>query len=234
MRNFNSASFYDPRLKTQLEVIAPSALQISAILRNCLYHNEEIPMFQKWLKPGFIIDVGGNIGQSEFNLIHLGRPFVIFEPDKDNRYYLEANFKNLDIKYHLFDCALGKESSTATLALPSNEQKQPQEASNSGWLSLFGKGEGMVVEVKTLDSFQLGPVGFINLDVEGGEIDVLLGAEETIQKYKPPIYVELSDANQKMAGRYVRDLRLHLLNIGFAPVASIMANELYIHRSEIK
>jgi hypothetical protein len=37
------------------------------------------------------------------------------------------------------------------------------------------------------------PVSFIKIDVEGHEIDLLLGAKEIIAKYKPIIEIEIWD-----------------------------------------
>lgn len=48
--------------------------------------------------------------------------------------------------------------------------------------------EGLPVEMRTLDSFGIKP-DFIKIDVEGWEMNVLKGAEETL-KHKPVICVE--------------------------------------------
>jgi FkbM family methyltransferase len=57
------------------------------------------------------------------------------------------------------------------------------------------KGKGFYAQVVPLDSLVTGlgmrKVDFIIIDVEGAEGEVLAGAEETLRKYKPRLYIEL-------------------------------------------
>jgi hypothetical protein len=54
-----------------------------------------------------------------------------------------------------------------------------------------------MVPVKTIDSFveeqQIEAISFIKIDVEGYEPFVFLGAEQTIRKFRPAMYVEITD-----------------------------------------
>lgn len=57
-------------------------------------------------------------------------------------------------------------------------------------------------QVKKLDDFKLKPY-FIKVDVQGFEMEVLQGAEETIRKYKPIFLIEsLKDEHKKFLRRY--------------------------------
>lgn len=57
--------------------------------------------------------------------------------------------------------------------------------------------ETLTVEVRTLDSFmtlhQVRRLDLLKIDAEGMDLDVLLGAQQTIQKFLPKIFVEHSD-----------------------------------------
>lgn len=63
--------------------------------------------------------------------------------------------------------------------------------SNSGFQNLVD-GQKIIVETIKLDDFQFDNVGFIKIDVEGNELDVLYGAEETINEFKPTCMVEIT------------------------------------------
>ena len=47
------------------------------------------------------------------------------------------------------------------------------------------------VEIRTLDSYNIKDVDFIKIDVEGSERELILGAAETIRKYRPVVYCEI-------------------------------------------
>jgi hypothetical protein len=63
------------------------------------------------------------------------------------------------------------------------------EENNFGGLSL-GATAGEAVRVVTLDSLNLSRCQFLKVDVEGMELSVLKGASQTIQKFRPVLYVE--------------------------------------------
>ena len=58
---------------------------------------------------------------------------------------------------------------------------------------ILQKPEDVIVETKTIDSYNFHNVDFIKMDVEGHELEALKGAENTIRKYMPPIYIEISN-----------------------------------------
>jgi FkbM family methyltransferase len=52
---------------------------------------------------------------------------------------------------------------------------------------------GVDVNVRRLDDFELGPVSFIKIDVEGHELEVLKGSGKLLSKYKPTLLIEIVD-----------------------------------------
>jgi len=62
--------------------------------------------------------------------------------------------------------------------------------SNSSFQNLV-EGQKIQVETTTIDSLKLIDVGFMKIDVEGVELDVLVGANDTIEEYKPTCMVEV-------------------------------------------
>ena len=68
--------------------------------------------------------------------------------------------------------------------------------SNSSFQNLV-EGQKIQVDTVTIDSLKLVDVGFIKVDVEGVELDVLNGASETIDEYKPTCMVEVYEKFNK-------------------------------------
>ncbi len=66
--------------------------------------------------------------------------------------------------------------------------------------------EKVPVKVKTLDSYEFKDVDIIKIDVEGFEYDVMLGAVNTIEKYKPVVQVEMVDSQPKRFGYTLQDI----------------------------
>lgn len=76
-----------------------------------------------------------------------------------------------------------------------------------GQMALEGK--CYPVAAMTIDQLHLGKVNLIKVDVEGMELEVLKGAEKTIQRYRPFLYVE-SDREHKR-----QDLKNYLDHLGY-------------------
>jgi len=68
--------------------------------------------------------------------------------------------------------------------------------SNSSFQNLV-EGQKIQVETTTIDSLKLIDVGFMKIDVEGVELDVLVGANDTIEEYKPTCMVEVYEKFNK-------------------------------------
>ncbi len=66
------------------------------------------------------------------------------------------------------------------------------------------------VEVTTLDAYvrqmQLARVDFIKIDVEGAEVSLLKGAEETINRYHPTLIIEINASTLRRFGKTPADL----------------------------
>lgn len=99
-------------------------------------------------------------------------------------------------------------------------------------LDAVGTIETLRVPIRTLDSYNLSNVGFIKIDVEGHEMDVLHGAEATLRRNRPNLLIEVEDRHATDAVRRVTD---HLRNRGYAgsflvdgtliPMGSFVASE---------
>ncbi len=154
----------------------------------------EAEVLRQIVRPGAtVVEVGANIGAHTICLAKAagitGRVFA-FEPQRFVYQMLCGNVAlNALTNVHTHRAAVGR--APATLKIPALD---PQAVQNFGSVSLaFGDWpEGEPVPVVTIDSLQLSACQLIKIDVEGMELDVLQGAQETVQRFRPVIYTENS------------------------------------------
>lgn len=148
--------------------------------------------------PGLILDIGANIGCVSQALISSGHDVVAFEPQPA---VYELLVKNCPTAV-CHNVALGRSEGTTSMPLLDYSKK-----GNFGGISV-GSG-GMQVPLRTIDSYGYENVSLIKIDVEGYEEEVLRGAEETIRKCKPRVYLEADRADK------LTSLAMYLASIGY-------------------
>ena len=132
------------------------------------------------------LDVGANLGLFTYFLSKYSKKVFAFEP---NPYPLRYLPKLIDKNVELLKIAIGNANKKMDLLIPK---------SNKGWSSNGAtlkninvkKGIKITVNCRTIDSFNFSNVGFIKIDVEGAETEVLLGSQKTIKKNKPNLMIE--------------------------------------------
>jgi FkbM family methyltransferase len=150
---------------------------------------------------GRCLDVGANMGCISQMLEYNGLTVIAFEPQPELVKCLEKNFKGCIQRF-----ALG--SSTYKGTMP----KYDYDAIGSFGEAALGASSPLgtiEVNVVPLDSMYFGDIGFIKIDVEGHETEVLRGARETILKNKPIMYIE-DDREDKSA-----ELHAELDSLGY-------------------
>ena len=151
------------------------------------------------------LDIGANNGMSALSIFTLipNAKVISFEPNPVNYPYLDK-IVNKFSNFQYMTIGLGNETkllnfhypiynSIKMTSLGSCDYKFAKKWLSKDTIHFFApsklKMEKIIIEVKTLDSFQLKP-DFIKIDVEGFEYQVLLGAEETIKNSRPILLVE--------------------------------------------
>jgi FkbM family methyltransferase len=172
----------------------------------------EVELFRRLVTPGqVVLDVGANIGAHTVPLAQLVGPsgrVLAFEPQRTIYYLLCGNVaqNNLEHIVHCHLAAVG--SQRGTISVPELDSNAEQ---NFGGLSLGGPtwpGADQAPVVR-IDDLGLSACHFIKVDVEGMEREVLLGAAETIRRFRPLLYVE-DDRSDKSA-----ELRGLLASFGY-------------------
>ena len=130
------------------------------------------------------VQAGGNCGVYAEQYAQAFKHVYTFEPENVNFYCLCMNLAKLHNVYK-FQSFLGSgEEITSSITNPADTQSEP----NSG---MFHKTDQLgSIPVLSIDQLGLPACDLIHLDIEGGEYDALIGATETINKFKPLICLE--------------------------------------------
>lgn len=130
------------------------------------------------------VDVGAHVGLWTWPMAHDFSRVVAFEPMPLHRECWEANIAQYfgPGEAALFPVALGEAEGTAHILT--------RTENSSGDTGVDLNGDGIEVEMKRLDDFDLDNVDFLKIDCEGYELFVLRGAIETLKRCHPCIVVE--------------------------------------------
>lgn len=150
----------------------------------------EIEIFEQVLRPGMVAcDIGANIGSHTVFMSKVVGPegvIVAFEPQRIVFQNLCANLAlNAIENVHAYHSAAGQRAGKSRV--PVIRYDLPE---NFGGVTIGSHHKGELVEVTPLDELPFNNCHFIKIDVEGMEIEVLKGANDTIKKFRPVIYVE--------------------------------------------
>jgi FkbM family methyltransferase len=145
------------------------------------------------------LDIGANIGCISMALLSVGHSVVAFEPQPEVYKLLSDNVKST-----CHNVALGSTRGVAEMPKVYYSSKGNFGGLGIGTKSIYGS---YTVPVETLDSFAFKDVGFIKIDVEGFEEQVLRGGVETILRDKPIMYIEDDRIDKRVGLRgFIKEL----------------------------
>ena len=149
----------------------------------------------KYIKKGdVVIEAGANLGSETLLLSKMvgnGRVYG-FEPNPYTFERLSINvaINNLE-NVKVFDIAMGESDGNISFNIYPKGFCNPGMSSKYMETSLTRK---IDVVQKTLDTFvkeqNIETVNFLKMDIQGAEMDLLMGASATISKHKPTIFLE--------------------------------------------
>lgn len=165
------------------------------------------------LAHGLCLDIGANIGVISQALLAHGRSVEAFEPQPELHTLLQQNclsakrIRGGEPYFLTHNVAVGSETGIAKMPKVHYSAKGNFGGLGIGSTSLYGYYD---VPVVTIDSYNYDDVGFIKIDVEGYEYEVLCGASETIARCRPILYIE-DDRTEKS-----RALRAKIESLGYS------------------
>ena len=158
-----------------------------------------------------VLDIGAHTGTYALSLASISKHVYAFEPQRLTFYALcggvaLSNYKNI---------------TCIQKGLGSSEQEGEQIlkiVSNDGGGSSLHAIDGVISEEKidiiTLDSLNLSDIGFIKMDVEENELEVLKGANETIKRCGyPKVVFECNSYNPDLFNYLVSEFEYNIITI---------------------
>lgn len=142
------------------------------------------------------LDIGANKGVYTYALLQAGcREVHAFEPNPKLFGVLSRWAKG---KAHLHPEALSDTTGEAVLMVPHSKAGYSNQGASLSEQKLNGQEFGAVpVKTLRLDDAGLSDIGFIKIDVEGFEMQVLQGAATTLARDRPTLLVEIEEKHTK-------------------------------------
>ena len=163
------------------------------------------------LVPGdsIALDIGANMGIYSYALAKLARHVHAFEPQAECCEVVASWPASRNVTVH--HAGVGSQAGELVLHVPVDGSRRI--GTRASFTELEGPQVNLRVPVVTIDSLGLEDVGFIKVDVEGFEYDVLVGATETLRRWKPAVLVEL-DRDRQSRESFERTVA-HLTGLGY-------------------
>jgi len=213
---------YDGSLKMRID---RSAFMGSSIYWFGYHAFNELQVLNKILKPGMVFaDVGAN--QGEFTLFAARRVgsgrVLAFEPvDTLHRHLIENIAMNGFENVMTYDFGLSDQKGEHSIY--TSDDREVHYSLHDGLCTLFPTEQRSQVMGKVrvgvfdemFDSTDLSRLDVMKVDVEGSELPALRGAERSLRKYKPILFVEINEQTFQAAGYSTADLVNFLSGLGY-------------------
>jgi len=168
-----------------------------------------------------VVHIGAHYGEEIQEYVDNGiQKITVFEPLSENFNILSQRLQNVNADIQGYQVALGSKKGTATMYLSSNEAqsssilKPKEHLEHHPDVSFDGTEE---VEVDVLDTFDIGEANFINIDVQGYELEVFKGGQKTLEQIDY-VYCEVNRGEMYEGNPMVEELDEFLQEYGFQRV----------------
>jgi FkbM family methyltransferase len=166
------------------------------------------------------LDIGANRGQLTLFLSAVSSHVYCFEPVPWLSEYLKQRFRGCNVSVE--DCALGNVNDELLLRIPwiGNERLETRSSLVNDFANDHIRGakvtrvDKVEIKVRRLDDFRMENVGFMKVDVEGYEVQVLEGAIDTIERCRPNMLIEIEQRDHPE--KDVKDVFRCILDMGYS------------------
>lgn len=157
------------------------------------------------------LDIGANMGVYSYALAGLASHVHAFEPQAACCEVIASWAVRRNVSVH--NAGVGSTPGELVLHVPVVDGRKI--GTRASFTTVDGPHEDVRVPVITVDDLAIERVGFIKIDVEGFEHDVLVGADTTLRRWQPVLLIEL-DRERQTRESFERTLEF-LATRGYAP-----------------
>lgn len=168
-------------------------------VRGEFYEREELALIERHFPAGGVyLDIGANVGNHLIYVAKFCAPeaLIAIEPNVTALKFLEINLALNRIDATVVSLGLSDRSGRAEARWPTH---------NLGGARMFPEPAGTVRMVAGDDLFRDRKIDFMKIDVEAQELAVLRGLAKTIAANRPPIFVEVDDANRAAMDAWIAE-----------------------------
>ena len=160
------------------------------------------------------LDIGANVGEWARPLAKKFDKVICFEPNPNFRNCFEKNINEDNVILHPYG-----------LSTHAHTAEQGQNDTHLNFVVGDTAPRDGDIECRSLDSFELTDVDYIKIDVDGFEIPVLQGAQETLRRNNPVINIEMKERKRP---KIVEESRRILRNLGYNRHSRVRSDEVWL------
>lgn len=177
-----------------------------------------VKLFSLCDKNSVVFDVGVNIGWTALHMAKICEEGAVygFEPDKKNYQSFQQNLdRNSQIKnLTVYHSALGASKGLVDITVIEPSNRGGNHISVNTSHSRPGE-----IELNKLDDYtqklSLKKIDLIKIDTEGYELQVLIGAKNSLLQFNPTLYIEVNNDNLRRQGDSAAQLFKFLVLLGY-------------------
>lgn len=210
----HSMRYFFKKLRDKLLNLIPKKMNLPLRYFKLKYKGKidpELIWVKQYFKGGgrVALDVGANLGFYSFGLRSHFKTIHAFEPITKLSMFLE-DYNSTNIVIHGIACS--DSSGQANIYVPKLDNITDYAYAGLEVNLRYESHHAIEIQKETIDSFGFENVDLIKIDVEGHELNVILGANETIIRCKPLILAELENRHRDGA---VSTFNNYLTELGY-------------------
>ena len=160
------------------------------------------------------LDIGANVGEWTRPLSKKFDHVICFEPNPNFRECFNRNIKEQNVTLHPYGLSSHSHNATQGVNATHLNDVLGNTAPNDG-----------DIECRTLDSFNLTDIDYVKIDVDGFEIPLLEGAQNTLKTNSPTINIEMKRRKRPLIVHKAREI---LTGLGYTFHSRVKSDEVWM------